>query len=108
MCHRRGSLEHLLSSCPVALGEGRYCWRHGQVLKAVAEAITKAVNNNKKTSSQKNIIFVNASEQLKSQPKPASGLLSSASDWDLRVDLGRQLKFPDYIMATMLRPDMVL
>lgn len=104
LCHSRGSLEHILSSCPVALGEGRYRWRHDQVLKAVAEAIAKAVNIKKQTSNQKNIIFVNAGEQLKLQPKPASGLLSSTSDWDL----GRHLKFPDYIMATMLRPDIVL
>lgn len=108
LCNKRGSHKHILSSCPVALGEGHYRWRHDQVLKIVAEAVAKAVNNNKQTSSQKNILFVNAGEQLKLQPKPASELLSSESDWDPGVDLGRQLKFPYYIMSTLLRPDMVL
>ncbi|KAI4887728.1 hypothetical protein NFI96_005940 [Prochilodus magdalenae] len=30
LCQRRGSLEHILSCCPKALGEGRYRWRHDQ------------------------------------------------------------------------------
>ncbi len=31
----RGSLDHLLSSCPKALADDRYRWRHDQVLKAI-------------------------------------------------------------------------
>lgn len=44
----RGTLEHILSSCPKALGDGRYRWRHDQVLKAVAESINTAINQNKR------------------------------------------------------------
>ena len=36
------------------------------------------------------------------------GLLATARDWQLKVDLGRQLKFPENIAVTTLRPDMVL
>ncbi len=39
LCSRRGTLEHILSCCPKALGEGKYRWRHDQVLKAIAEAL---------------------------------------------------------------------
>lgn len=35
----RGTLEHILSCCPIALGKGRYRWRHAQFLKAVADSI---------------------------------------------------------------------
>ena len=28
LCARKGSLQHILSSYPKALGDGRYCWRH--------------------------------------------------------------------------------
>lgn len=35
----RGTLEHILSCCPIALGKGRYRWRHNQFLKAVADSI---------------------------------------------------------------------
>lgn len=39
LCSKRGTLEHILSCCSKALGEGRYRWRNDQVLKAIAEAI---------------------------------------------------------------------
>lgn len=57
---------------------------------------------------RRNITFVKAWDQPYPQPKPAAGLFTSASDWELQVNLGRQLKFPVYIMATGLRPDVVL
>ncbi len=41
LCSKIGTLEHILSSCSKALGEGRYRWRHDQVLKSIAEAISK-------------------------------------------------------------------
>ncbi len=41
LCSGRGSLEHL-SSCPKALADGRYRWRHDQVLKAIAESLASA------------------------------------------------------------------
>lgn len=110
LCPGKGSLEHILSSCPKALGEGRYRWRHDQVLKAVAETVCKAVanhNSKKQQLGKRNIAFIRAGEQPQSQSKPAAGLLTSASDWELSVDLGKQLKFPDHI-AMFLRPDVVL
>lgn len=47
LCQGRGSRGRLLSSCPIALGEGRYLWRHDQVLKAVAESISTAISASK-------------------------------------------------------------
>lgn len=35
-------------------------------------------------------------------------LLATAQDWQLKVDIGRQLKFPENIALTTLRPDIVL
>jgi len=50
---------------------------------------------------KKTIAFVKAGEK----PTPAtratsSGLLAMAQDWELRVDLGKQLKFPEKAAAT--------
>ncbi|KAI3365372.1 hypothetical protein L3Q82_010457 [Scortum barcoo] len=73
------------------LGEGRYTWWHNQVLKSIAETISKATANNKYVCHQRNMNFVKAGEQPHTQPKPAAGLFTSALDWELRVDLGRQL-----------------
>ena len=32
LCKGRGSLEHILNWCPIALNEGRFTWRHNSVL----------------------------------------------------------------------------
>lgn len=53
-------------------------------------------------------MFVRAGKQLHSQPKPAAGLFTWASDLELQVNLGKQLKFLVYIVTPALRPDMVL
>ena len=107
-CPGSGSLEHILSSCPTALGEGRYQWRHDQVLKTIAETISRAMDNTKHVRHQRGITFVRAGEQSQAKARPPAGLFTAAADWELRVDLGRQLRFPDHIVATTLRPDMVL
>lgn len=36
------------------------------------------------------------------------GILVTAKDWEMRVDLVRQLKFPEEIAITSLRPDIIL
>lgn len=65
-------------------------------------------NNKKQQLGKRNIAFVKAGELPQSQPKPAAGLLISASDWELSVDFGKQLKFPDHIATTSLRPNVLL
>ncbi|XP_038147774.1 uncharacterized protein LOC119787807 [Cyprinodon tularosa] len=109
LCQRKGSLEHILSCCPKALGDGRYRWRHDQVLRAIADTIFTGINTSKSQPLSRSMIaFVRAGEKLQPSKKTQGGLLTTARDWQLLVDLGRQLRFPDYIAATTLRPDMVL
>ena len=35
-CEKRGTLDHILSSCRLALSQGRYRWRHDTVLRELA------------------------------------------------------------------------
>lgn len=109
LCSRRGTLKHILSCCPKALGEGRYRGRHNQVLKAIAEAIAAGVEWAKCSClSKKAITFIRAGEQPRPAAKTSSGILATARDWQLLVDLEKQLKFPNHIVTTTLRPDVVL
>ncbi len=109
LCSRRGTLEHILSCCPKALGEGRYRWRHDQVLKAIAEAIAVGVEWAKRSRPSKQAItFIRAGEQPRPAAKTSAGILATARDWQLLVDLKQQLKFPNHIVTTTLRPDIVL
>lgn len=93
-CPGWGSMKHLLSSCPEALGDGHYCWHHDQVLKAVAESIAIAINASQSHHRTKTIMFHRAGEKPNVPPQTKAGLLTSLNDWQLEVDLGRQLKFP--------------
>ncbi|XP_061902037.1 uncharacterized protein LOC133649222 [Entelurus aequoreus] len=109
LCQKRGSLEHILSCCSKALGDGRYRWRHDQVLRAIADTICMGINTSKRQHPTKSTIaFVRAGEKPQPSKKTQGGLLTTARDWQLLVDLGRQLRFPDIIATTTLRPDMVL
>ncbi|XP_061101211.1 uncharacterized protein LOC133130563 [Conger conger] len=109
LCSKRGTLEHILSCCTRALGDGRYRWRHDQVLKTIAEAISAGLLWAKQfRPSKRTIAFVRAGEQATPARRTSAGILTSARDWQLLVDLERQLKFPSHIAATTLRPDIVL
>lgn len=109
LCPARGTLEHILSSCPTALGQGRYTWRHNQVLKSIADTISKEISKGGRGSNTNcSIAFVRAGEQPQAGRKAPAGILASAKDWKLSVDLEKQLKFPQHIVSTTMRPDIIL
>ena len=109
LCPRKGSLQHILSSCPKALGDGRYRWRHDQVLKVIANEVTKTMRASKHQPGKlKQINFVKPGEKIQRKRREKTNLLSSADDWQLTVDLETQLKFPRHIAVTSLRPDLIL
>ena len=41
LCENIGSLRHIMSSCPTALSQGRYTWRHDQVLRVMPDILEK-------------------------------------------------------------------
>ena len=110
LCARKRSLKHILSSCPKALGDGRYRWRHDQALKVIANEVTKAMRASKHQPGKKlkQINFVKAGEKIQRKRREKTNLLSSADDWQLIVDLETQLRFPRHIAVTSLRPDLIL
>ncbi|GFN94968.1 reverse transcriptase [Plakobranchus ocellatus] len=42
LCQGRQTTEHVLSSCKVALSQGRYAWKHNRVLQELASVISTA------------------------------------------------------------------
>ena len=106
-CGRPGNLEHVLSSCKCALTDGRYRWRHDKVLAALARCLEEA---RARTSQKRQLIFINFVKAGGNAVRAhsANGVLSTASDWEMLVDLHRRLKFPSEIAETTLRPDIVI
>ena len=108
LCSKQETLEHILSCCTRALGDGRYRWRHDQVLKNIAEAVSAGLVWAKQfRPSKRSIAFVWAGAQSTPARRAPAGILTSVKDWQLLVDLKRQLKFPSHIAATTFWPDII-
>ncbi|RJG08326.1 hypothetical protein D4A39_17560, partial [Alcanivorax profundi] len=78
-------------------------------LKALAESLASAIKTSKNHhASKKAVPFIKAGEKPQARPQLTIGLLHKASDWQMQVDLGKQLRFPQHIVKTNLRPDMIV
>ncbi|RXN29065.1 hypothetical protein ROHU_018794 [Labeo rohita] len=104
------SLQHILSGCKIALSQGRYRWRHDQVLRKLAEVLEECRQDSKQPPSAEDpTIFVSEGGVRRStRSRETARLFSSNQEWNMRVDLDRQLRFPMEITITSLRPDIVV
>ena len=113
LCEQEGTLIHILTGCKVALAQGRYKWRHDQVLRTIASAVDdkrRSKNNSVKQTGER-MIFLKEGEKLKKEDKVQKyddSYLNSANDWKLEVDLDGRLKVPIEVTTTNLRPDMMV
>ncbi|KAJ8368703.1 hypothetical protein SKAU_G00087310 [Synaphobranchus kaupii] len=105
------SLHHILSGCKAALTQGRYGWRHDRVLRKLAkilEACRLEANRASPVTSQWLIQFIRQGGEAQGSSMREWSLLSPGGEWNMRADLDRQLKFPQEITTTSLRPYIVL
>ena len=111
LCGGNGTLTHILSGCEVALAQGRYRWRHDQVLRQIVLCVDakRKNHNNQVRREEKKIQFVRAGEKrAPTQGSLSDSYLDGAEDWKLDADLDGNLKFPRQVADTNLRPDMFL
>lgn len=101
-CGEQENLEHVLCACKPALAEGRYTWRHNRVLEVVAEILRENVMID---DDENKIRFVREGEVCQKGEKTG---LKKGEEWEVMVDLKERLVFPQEIVITNLRPDMVL
>ena len=107
----RCGIRHILSGCSFMLGQGRYLFRHNNVLRIIADAIQSFLQRNKVISDGvKKIHFVKEcdSRREKKGRKPEFGLLHKARDFQLSMDLQKLLKYPEHIAVSGKRPDIVI
>ena len=62
LCAGKGTLRHIMSACPRAIGDGRYRWRHDQVLRTVADTVDAAIRGNNYKPEARPIYCVQARE----------------------------------------------
>ena len=113
LCDQPANLEHVLSSCRTALKDGRYTWRHDQVLREIAAALDLQRRRKEKIEKgPKFIKFVKGGTETNKETNKsnntASGIVSTANDWEMQADVGGKTTFPGEVLTTTLRPDIVL
>nr|XP_034331688.1 uncharacterized protein LOC117690947 [Crassostrea gigas] len=110
LCGKQANLEHILSSGSVALSEGRYTWRHDQILSVLADSLEKA--RKRPPPKDKRLKFINcvrAGEREKiGSTGDGRGLLGTAGDWQMRADLKTRMQFPTEVASTNKRPDIAI
>ena len=94
LCKRPANLEHVLSTCSVALADGRYTWGHDQVLSEIATVLDQERRSKENQGLSSAIHFIRSGEMPKTPVRAISGILRTEKDWAMEVDLMRQLKFP--------------
>ena len=109
---RRESLDHVLAGCSIALGDGRYRFRHDRVLSSLRDGILEQVERVKSLPASKpaaiSFVCAGARPQVPKSGMNSRSLLAGPTDWSVRVDLEQSLAFPSHIAETRLRPDIVL
>ena len=96
ICDKPGTMQHALSSCQTALTQGRYRWRHDTVLREL-----------KKKKACPAINFVKEGQTGRKTKASTTSILDESDCWEMKVDLGKQLFFPN-IIHTAQRPDIVI
>ena len=107
------TLPHILSGCDFSKKDGRWKYRHDNVLKVLLESLEELIKekrNKKLPSKSSSIKFVGAGQVSQcSIVKKPFGLLEKARDWILLADIGAcTFVFPTEIYSTGLRPDIVI
>jgi hypothetical protein len=95
----------VLCACKVALSEGRYTWRHNKVLDTIRETVKAG---HIKVGKQEFIKFVREGTVVSKVEEVPHEDQVRGEQWEVLVDLEKRLVFPQDIVVTTLRPDMVL
>ena len=114
LCSGKQTVEHVLSCCKIALSQGRYTWRHNQVLKVLVEAIEFNMAHFRGRQAETALVF-RSSGGKSCWPRTRVPLskskeddMASAEDLECIADLPGKGSYPDLIKRTQLRPDIVL
>ena len=87
-----------LNSCHKPLSDECYYWCHNQLIRAIARVIYTVIKSRKYHLKKKTIHFLKAREKTQSITQIRECLLSSASDWQQRVEFGKELNFLGHLI----------
>ena len=108
------TLEHVLSSSKIALGNGRHTWGYNWVLEELVKFIKKYMKSEPTISTQKFVsekdrIYASSKQTIKHRAIPGQNILGSSGDWNVSANLpGWHNDYTKIISSKGLRPDIVL
>ncbi|GFO43724.1 hypothetical protein PoB_007022900 [Plakobranchus ocellatus] len=113
LCQGKQTTKYVLSSCKVALSQGRYTWRHNRVLQELASVISTAKGDICPSSTSSTVFTTEGgvkkwhvgSITINTHRK---GLLDGCGDWVVSADLPEWERHPGVIRKTALRPGIVI
>ena len=120
LCGRNATLRHVLNGCSVALRQGRYTWRHDNVLRILKRHFLKFWESvlRELTNSSKDVPYIHLvpegaprlpDRQRQRRPLLSNDALRCANDWQFLFDVdGGYNVFPIEIAASAQRPDIVI
>ena len=90
--------SHILDACKVALSQGRFTFRHDNILRIIITNIRSSMKNIKSTDPTSKqaikIKFVKKGTRVKIKNSAPSGILHQGSDWVLLGNLDGSFSFP--------------
>ena len=108
------TLNHVLSACKTALGNGRYTWRHNSVLDELVRIIKNYMRPESNNSTQKFVAeggktYFGSRREIIKRAIPGQNLLGPDDNWEISADLpGWRINYPRIISSKGFRPDIVL
>ena len=104
------TIAHILGACKFSLDQGRFTFRHDNVLNCLVSFIRTFIKNIKPSTPKKSnaIHFIKAGDNPPKYRQNPTGILHLASDWVVISDLNENYVFPIQIALTELRPDVVI
>jgi len=108
LCDRPSTLEHVLSSCSTALTQGRFKWRHDNVLREVTDWLEIERKKDRRSNPQQRYVnFVKPGEAAKSQSTKKTSILDGTTGWNMEMDLGKKLVFPGIVQTNLRHHNVV-
>ena len=105
-------LHHVLNNFTYAIANGRHTWRHNQVLREVCEAAKTAVSkaNSRRSLISGRFISCEGFSHLynKRCQTPRKDILAEANDWIITADIEGMRHYPQVLVESDKKPDMVL
>ena len=111
------SASHILAGCIVGLEQGRYTFRHDNVLRCMLSDLRGLVSTfNRRKLAKSNIPVISKSfiaagtkkTRLMSSPPTNRSLLGLANDWVLQIDLDGSFTWPVVNCPQVVKPDIML